>query len=202
MSYSAGKKLSDTLRSRKRIKRKKHDSLQNLLARAYERFVKIRGRPREIALGFALGIFIGMSPTMGIQMPIAVFFAAMLKWSKISAAFGVWITNPFTSPFIYGLTYIVGAKLLGLKSAMTLPDEFTWGIVREMLKNAPVILGALTVGGIVVGLPLAVLSYYLSFAAVNKYQQRVKEKVAAQKARLADTKERAKKKIRKGRQKN
>jgi uncharacterized protein (DUF2062 family) len=193
--------LRNRSRPKKGIKRTKKDKLRNVLRRVYERFVKIRGRPREIALGFALGIFIGMTPTLGIQIPIAVFFAAMLKWSKISAALGVWITNPFSSPFIYGLTYIVGAKLLGLKTSMTLPDDFTWSIVMEMLKNAPAIFGALTVGGILIGLPLAVLSYYLSLAAVNKYQQSVKEKVAAQKARLADTKEKVKKKIHKRRMK-
>lgn len=176
-------------------KRKKKDNLQNLLRRVYDRFVKIKGQPREIALGLDLGIFIGMTPTMGIQMPIAVFFAALFKWSKISAAFGVWITNPLTSPFIYGITYIVGAKLLGLKVTMTLPEDFTWSIAREMLKNAPVIFGALMIGGILIGLPLAVLSYYLSFAAINKYQQSVKEKVAVQKARLVKTKEKVKKKI-------
>ena len=65
-----------------------------------------------------------------------------------------------------------------------------------MLKNTPVIFGALTLGGILIGLPLAVLSYYLSFAAVNKYQQSVKEKVAVQKARLVKAKEKVKKKIR------
>lgn len=181
---------------KKEIKTKKKDTLQNLVRRAYERFVKIRGRPREIALGFALGVFIGMTPTMGIQMPIAVFLAALVKWSKISAVFGVWITNPFTAPFIYGITYVVGAHLLGLKATMALPQELTWSVVREMLKNAPVIFGALTVGGILVGLPLAVLGYYVSFAAVNKYQQRVKEKVAAQKDRMVNTKEKVKKKIR------
>ena len=183
------------------IKKNKKDLLPNLLRRLYERFVKIRGRPREIALGFALGVFIGMTPTMGIQMPIAVFFAALFKWSKISAAFGVWITNPLTSPFIYGITYIVGAKLLGLKVPMTLPEDFTWSIIREMLKNAPAIFGALTIGGILIGLPLAVLSYYLSFAAVNKYQQSVKEKMAVQKARLVKAKEKVKNKIRKRRMK-
>jgi uncharacterized protein (DUF2062 family) len=175
---------------------KRKDNLLNIIRRIYERFVKIRGRPREIALGFALGIFIGMTPTMGIQMPIAIFFAAMLKWSKISAAFGVWITNPLTSPFIYGITYIVGAKLLGMKATLNLPDDLTWSIIKEILKNAPAIFGALTAGGIIIGLPLAVLSYYLSSAAVNKYQQRIKAKVAAQKARLASTKERVKNKIR------
>lgn len=180
----------------------KKDNRLNIICRIYERFVKIRGRPREIALGFALGIFIGMTPTMGVQMPIAVFFAAILKWSKISAAFGVWITNPITSPFIYGITYVVGAKLLGLKATLNLPDDLTWTIVKEILKNAPVIFGALTVGGIIIGLPLAILSYYLSYAAVNKYQQRIKDKMAVQKARLVITKESVKKRIRKGRKKS
>ena len=185
--------------SKKEITAKKKANLRNIVRRTYERFVKIRGRPREIALGFALGIFIGMTPTIGIQMPIAIFFAAMLKWSKISAAFGVLITNPFTSPFIYGLTYIVGARLLGLKAALNLPDELTWSIVKETLKNAPAIFYALTVGGVVIGLPLAVLCYYVSYAAVNKYQQRIKVKMDAQRVRLANTKERVKQKIRKRR---
>jgi uncharacterized protein (DUF2062 family) len=187
--------LPDKSRPNQEAKRKKKDSPQNWLRRLYERFVRIRGHPREIALGFALGIFIGMTPTMGIQMPIAVFIAAIFKWSKISAASGVWISNPFTAPFIYGSTYVVGANLLGLKAALTLPEELTWSLVKEMLRNAPSILGALTVGGILVGLPLAIAGYYLSFAAVNKYQQRVKEQVAVQKARMANTKEKVKQKI-------
>jgi uncharacterized protein (DUF2062 family) len=87
--------------------------------------------------------------------------------------------------------------MLGLKALIALPDELTWSAVRELLKNAPVIMGALTVGGIIIGLPLAVLSYFLSYATVNRYQEGIRAKVAAQKARLADTKEKVKKKIRK-----
>jgi len=191
--------LRNRLHRKKGIEESRKANLSNTLRRVYDRFIKIRGQPREIALGFALGVFIGMSPTMGIQMPLAVFLAAMLKWSKISAVFGVWITNPITSPFIYGLTYLVGAKLLGLKAIKTLPQDMTWSIVRELLKNAPVIFGALTIGGILIGLPLAVLSYFMSYTAVNKYQQSIKAKLVAQKARLANTKEKVKKKIRKRR---
>jgi uncharacterized protein (DUF2062 family) len=194
-------KLLDKSRPRKEIKRKKKDKQQNVLRRVYERFVKIRGQPREIALGFALGIFIGLTPTFGIQIPIAIFFAAMLKWSKISAVFGVGITNPLTGPFIYGFTYFVGAKILGMESALNLPQNFDWDAVKVMLGKAPRMLTAMTVGGIITGLPLAILIYYLSFSAVNKYQQSIKAKVAAQRARLAKTKERVKKKFRKKRKK-
>ena len=168
-------------------------SFRSTVYRVYERFLKIRGRPREIALGFSLGIFVGMTPTMGVQIPLAVFFAAMLKWSKLAAASGVWISNPFTAPFIYSISYIVGAKFIGLKGALALPDDLSWSILVEMLRNAPKILTALTVGGILLGLPLAILSYYVSFAVVHKYQSDVKEKLARRKARLAQRKEKMKK---------
>lgn len=177
------------------IRINKQGNLRKFLRRLYERFVKIRGRPREIALGFALGLFIGMSPTMGIQMPIAVFFAAIFQWSKISAAVGVWITNPFTAPFIYGLTYVVGARLLGLKASLTLTNNFSWDLLKELIANAPLIFGALAAGGIIIGLPLAVAGYFLSYGAVNKYQQKVKDQIAARKALLVHTKEKVKQKI-------
>jgi hypothetical protein len=64
-----------------------------------------------------------------------------------------------------------------------------------MLQKAPQAFGAMTVGGALLGIPLAIISYYLSFAAVDRYQKDVKEKLARQKARLADTKEKVKKKI-------
>ncbi|WP_419661268.1 DUF2062 domain-containing protein [Desulfosarcina variabilis] len=35
------------------------------LKKLYQRFTRIRGNPREIAPGFALGLFISFSPTMG-----------------------------------------------------------------------------------------------------------------------------------------
>ena len=38
------------------------------------RFIRLRGQPDEIAKGFALGIFIGMTPTLGFQMVLAVIF--------------------------------------------------------------------------------------------------------------------------------
>jgi uncharacterized protein (DUF2062 family) len=40
-------------------------SLLPALQKFYRKFLKLRGDPREIALGFALGLFIGMSPIMG-----------------------------------------------------------------------------------------------------------------------------------------
>ena len=170
-------------RTRTKNQQEKRGSLNYSLNRAYERFLKIRGSPKEIALGFALGLFIGMTPTIGFQMPIAVFVAALFKWNKISAAVAVWITNPVTAPFIYSFSYFVGAKMLGFKIA---PKLLT-GLDFPTLKEAGVkILLATTVGGMIVGVPLALLGYYLAFSAVHGYQTKLKSKVAAKKEKIAE----------------
>ena len=166
-----------------------------ILKKNYDRFVKIRGNPREIALGFALGLFIGMSPTMGIQMYVAVLFAAILKWSKIAAAAGVWISNPITAPFLYWFTYYTGAKVLSYKINHPLPSELNLDAALLMLKQAPEILWIMTVGGIILGIPIAVAGYYFALSAVMKYRERIRETIAKEKEMLTRTKENIKKKI-------
>ena len=177
------------------IKAVPKEGLVGIVRRLYERFIRIRGAPREVALGFALGIFVGMTPTVGVQTPIAIFLAALFKWSKLASAIGVWISNPLTVPFIYGVTYITGAKLLNLEPVVNMSLSPTWSTLKAMLQKAPQAFGAMTVGGILLGIPLAIFSYYLSYAAVDKYQKDVKEKLVRQKAKLADTKEKVKQKM-------
>ncbi len=150
----------------------------------YQRFICIRGNPREISLGFALGLFIGFTPTMGGQILIAVFFASMFKWNKITAAVGVQVTNPFTAPFIYGFTYLIGAKLIGLHNHLNFKITFDWQGLVSILDQAPSIILALTFGGVIVGLPVAVIGYFACYAAVERYQERLKEKLARQRERL------------------
>jgi uncharacterized protein (DUF2062 family) len=184
-------------RSKRQIETKTvpKESLIGIVRRLYERFIRIRGAPREVALGFALGVFVGMTPTVGVQTPIAIFLAALFKWSKLAAAIGVWISNPVTVPIIYGVTYVIGAKLLNLEPVINMPLSPTWSTLQAMLQKAPQAFGAMTVGGGILGIPLAIISYYLAYAAVDKYQQDVKDKLARQKAKLADTKEKVKQKM-------
>jgi uncharacterized protein (DUF2062 family) len=163
---------------------------------AYQRFIKIRGNPREIALGFALGLFVGTSPTMGFQIVIAVFLAAVFQWNKITAGMGVWITNPLTAPFIYSGTYVLGGNILGLDNQFSFPDGFTITALVQMIKEAPKILSALTVGGIIIGAPLAAAGYYIVYSLVKKYQDDLKKALEKQKLKLAERKERKKTKKR------
>ena len=181
---------------------RKPNRLFDSVKKAYVRFLKIRGTPREISLGFALGIFVAMSPTMGFQMAIAIPIAAMLKWNKIAAAMAVWVSNPLTAPFIYGPTYFVGAKLLGMSLGLNAADAASRSTMLAFAEKAPEIFGAMTLGGVVLGLPLAVVSYFIAFYAVQKYQTDIKARIVEKKDQLVEkTRKRRENKVRKKKRK-
>jgi len=160
----------------------------SVLLKIYNRFIRLRGEPRKIALGFALGILVGMTPTLGAQTAIVVFLAALLKWNKISAALGVWITNPLTAPFVYGATYLTGAKLLGMQRifdpAAALADRSM--SILEVIRASPRVFWAMLAGGVVLGLPLAAGGYYLSYRTVVKYREDLRQRLAMKRRKLAD----------------
>jgi uncharacterized protein (DUF2062 family) len=126
------------------------------------RFIRLRGLPEEIAKGVALGIFIGMTPTFGFQMAIAVFFAYLLRENRLAAVLGVWITNPVTAPFIYAAEYEGGRLLLGM-DRVGLPTEFTWKAYTHLGWE---ILFPMWVGGILAGIVCGFLTYLVTLRLV------------------------------------
>jgi uncharacterized protein (DUF2062 family) len=119
------------------------------------RLIRLRAEPEEIAKGFALGIFIGMTPTFGFQMVLAIFLAMLFKENKIAAAVGVWITNPLTAPFIYALEYESGRLLLGMNHAQ-FPRELSFSAITNLGWE---VLLPMTVGSILYGAMCAVFAY-------------------------------------------
>ena len=172
----------------------KNNRFLSPLYKAYKRFLKIRGQPREIALGFALGLFIGMTPFIGLHTVIAVPLAALFKWNKISAAISVWFTNAATAPIIYSITYLVGARIIGIQKGFNWSDTHSFSAVYHMILKAPEIVWAMIVGGVVLGLPLAAAGYYVIFMVLKRYQENIRLKLETSKKKLAERRKRPKKK--------
>jgi len=151
----------------------------------YKSFVRIHDEPRNIALGFALGLFIGLAPIIGLQTVLVLFLATLFRWNKLAAILGVWITNPVTAPFIYWATYLTGAKIFGLKKAQYIDPEQGITIISKIMAKAPNVLWALILGGIILGIPVAVTGYYISYYTVSKYQTDIKKKLLETKEKIA-----------------
>jgi uncharacterized protein (DUF2062 family) len=153
------------------------------LSKAYERFLKIRGHPREIALGLALGLYVGMTPLMGLHTVIALPLAALFKWNKISAAVGVWITNALTAPLIYSINYFVGASIIGTNARLEGINTDGLSTLYTLMLKTPEIFWAMTIGGGILGVPLAVGGYYFADSVVRKYREDLKIRLAKSRAK-------------------
>jgi uncharacterized protein len=71
--------------------------------------MRLHGSPHKIALGAALGMFIAITPTFGIQLILAFIIASIFRASRPAALISVWVTNIFTLAPIYAFCYLVGA---------------------------------------------------------------------------------------------
>ena len=76
--------------------------------------LRAKDSPERLALGAAIGTFVGLTPTVGVQMAMVVLIAAIpkLKFNVPLACAMVWISNPLTMiPLYYGM-YWLGVLLL------------------------------------------------------------------------------------------
>jgi hypothetical protein len=132
---------------------------------------------------------------MGFHMAISVFLAALFKWNKIAAAMGAWISNPVTAPIIYSATFYAGEKVLNTESACCLPTTLNLDVILQLIKSAPEIFWILTVGGIVVGFPVALLGYYIALSTILRYRERIRGNIVRKKEQLGHAREQLKEKI-------
>lgn len=151
----------------KRSHRKKRSKLRRIARYIYIRFIRLRSHPRAIAKGLAAGVFAGSYPLFGLQTFIGVAIAAAVGGNKLIAAAGTWISNPFTYVPIYAFNYQIGRWVLRQPADMSLTGRSP----EEWMNLGVDITVALMVGSTVVGIILAIISYYSGLYLA----QRVKE---------------------------
>ncbi len=143
----------------------------------YLRFIRLRGEPRELALGFSFGVFSGLLPTIPFHTVTAVFLAMLFKGSKITAALGTWVSNPLNWVFLYWCNYKLGAWLLGLEPQqprlVAVMEAVRSGarptaVLGQILAAGGNIVAAFLVGGLVMGVAAAVPAYYGSLPVFRK----------------------------------
>lgn len=132
---------------------------------AYSRLSGINGEPRPIALGYALGVFLATSPLMGLHCILAVLISGALKWNRIAAGIGAFHSNLLTAPLIYSSTYFIGTRFLGSEALFVMPDNPV-----ELLARGSDVFISLAVGGLILGIPCAILSYYLGILIIKRYR--------------------------------
>lgn len=131
----------------------------------------MKGEPKEIALAFAIGVFIAFFPIFGTHTIMALGGAWLLGLSPAIALAGTLVNNPWTIAFVYGSSLYVGLAITG-KSLGGL--EINWSEINMdmIVELAKLLLIPFTVGCLLLGIIAAVVSYIIALKAVISYRNR------------------------------
>jgi uncharacterized protein len=144
-------------------------TLRRVLRYHWLKFRRLQEDPRKIAGGLALGIFIGMTPTIPFHLVTALPLAALLRVSPVTAFIGLQIGNPLTIPAIYLAAYKVGQFLLYRGRPLVFPETFSFKAWMCVLWQGGV---TLQVGGVILAIPPAIVAYFLTLWIVQRYHRR------------------------------
>jgi uncharacterized protein (DUF2062 family) len=123
-----------------------------------QRVKNLEGDPHYVAMGLAIGVFVGITPTIPFHTVIAVALAFIFRGSKAAAALGVWFSNPITAPIFYWGSYKVGLYLLGNPA----PFDVKYESILELLNLGMDVTIAMIAGGIILGVLPGIASYFIT----------------------------------------
>lgn len=146
------------------------ESIRRICRYFYYRFIRLQASPENLARGVALGLFISTTPTFGFQTFIALFLAAVFRCSKLCAVVAAQISNVLTAPIIYFGTYYLGALLLGEPLNTDQLKNFS---LQSMWDLGPSVFASLWVGGILVGIVLAAIGYFMVIGIDTKAHMQI-----------------------------
>jgi uncharacterized protein (DUF2062 family) len=141
----------------------------------YLRILRLKGNPEKVAGGVAIGIAVGLTPTVPLHFLLAILLAFLLDKSKLAAALGVWVANPFMLPFVYLLDYKVGQFVTGTAVA---PFPFSSFSVTHLVELGWTICYPLFVGGLVVGLLSFFPAYFFTRQILLFYREKRRHRSA------------------------
>jgi uncharacterized protein (TIGR03546 family) len=126
--------------------------------------------PHEIALGMAIGVFIGITPFYGFHIITAIIAAfTMKRVNKLAIFLGMNISLPPTIPFITWAGYRIGRQMLGSAYPPLGWDYFKHFSYGDFFH----FFYALMAGSLVLGAVLSVLIYFLTLWFVKSRRARV-----------------------------
>ncbi|MEW6599840.1 MAG: DUF2062 domain-containing protein [Nitrospirota bacterium] len=143
--------------------------------------------PHRIALAFAFGVFIGISPFLGLHYVGGIFLAWLFRLNRLVAIIGISVNNPWTLVPISTFSVWTGAKIMGIKQVL---PEVDWGgitfmTVVEWLKSLVTdpdnfitlattllpLIKSFFVGSMVICTLSAFVSYFIINILANRYRK-------------------------------
>jgi uncharacterized protein (DUF2062 family) len=148
-------------------------NIRSRLKTYYLRYVHLKGDPKALALGSAIGAFMGVMPILPVRTIAIVATTVPLKANTLAALIiATLIANPFTLVFLYYFAVVTGNAV----TAYSLNWDRVTGVLEILVSDSGLdaafgavgslgleALIVLIVGGVTLAIPVGFITYALSF---------------------------------------
>lgn len=151
-------------------KLKKNKALGVLGSQIYEANLWHLNR-KSVARGFLNGLFWAFIP-MPFQMLASALLAIPLRANIAVSLTLVWITNPFTMPFVFYFNYKLGTFILGDKESKDFKLSIEWIWAKMEYIWIPLFTGSVVAGLIAGAIGYGLIIFSWRFHVIKRWQQR------------------------------
>jgi uncharacterized protein (DUF2062 family) len=149
------------------------------LNRWLEQLLHTHDTPHRTALAFALGVFLGFSPFLGLHAILGLALAFLFRLNRVAVIIGVYSNLPWILPAYYTVATIAGAKLVGvdiepaaLREAIRAFETVSWGDLRTLAHALAPLAWAYTVGSTIGAVLAALIAYRVSLVLIVAHRKR------------------------------
>src|SRR3954468_14084611 len=143
-----------------------------------EQLLHTRDTPQRTAAAYALGVFFGFSPLLGLHTLLGLVFAFALSLNRVAVLLGVYSNLPWILVPYYTLTTWLGATLLRTELPPGVLEGFmdglqnrSWTELRAAAMALKPVLWAYTLGSLIGAVVLAGIAYRVAFVMISTHRK-------------------------------
>ena len=145
-----------------------------------EQLLHTHDTPQRTAAAYALGVFFGFSPMLGLHPILGMVFAFALNLNRVAVLLGVYSNLPWLLVPYYTLATWLGATILrtelppgvleGLRDGL---ENRSWSEFRTAIVALKPVLWAYTLGSLIGAVLLALTAYRVAFVMISTHRKRL-----------------------------
>jgi uncharacterized protein (DUF2062 family) len=136
--------------------------------------------PERTAVAYALGVFFGFSPVLGLHTLLGLGLAFAFRLNRVAVLLGVYSNLPWILPAYYSLATLLGATILGVKVPPNLLRDLqgaladaSWADFRHLGHALTPLLWGYVLGSTIGAVILALIAYRVALAMIIAHRRRV-----------------------------
>jgi uncharacterized protein (DUF2062 family) len=144
-----------------------------------EQLLHMHDTPHRTALAYAVGVFFGFSPVLGLHTILGLTVAFLFGLNRIAVVLGIYSNLPWILPAYYSLTTLLGAFILRVEVPPGLLRELTdalgdasWGEFRRLAHALWPLAWAFVLGSTIGAVTLAGVAYRTALGLIAAHRRR------------------------------